>query len=320
MHRHQRPRSVVVARRCQHDPCHSRCVPGFTFALPHISSCNTLIRPRGAGGWVRTFGRGFGNLSASEPSRLPAVSLQLCPSGADGQTAVDCTSGTVVHAINGSSNDGFFMLPEALAPGGYSISLSRCGAQFPVPEDDSRLYVSPAGSPKGSWAAARSQRVLNVNTTEELFAALNTTAAEGGGVILLGHGTYQIPANQSISLPPFTVLRGATNAAGASLATLRFDVRPCGEHASCSNPLPAASVPSYFIGGNATFAVEDMTIYVLGLYNMIIRDSGQSSYVRIARVRIRADYFFRFGERFSFGAILLQKTIIAFAKARSGHT
>jgi hypothetical protein len=270
-------------------------------------------------GWIRIFGRNFGDLSDAEPSRLPPVQLQLCPGAVwpcpyQGEV-------TTLTAANGSSNDAFFLLPGSITIGTFTLGLESGGAVFPL---NHTIHVASTGTPQGAWAAAPAgsqQRIIDVNTTEQLFAALNTTAAEGGGVILLGHGTYQIPANQSISLPPFTVLRGATNAAGASLATLRFDVRPCGEHASCSNPLPAASVPSYFIGGNATFAVEDMTIYVLGLYNMIIRDSEQSSYVRIARVRIRADYFFRFGERRSFGAILLQKTIIAFAKARSaGHT
>ncbi len=244
-----------------------------------------------AGGWVRTFGRGFGNLSASEPSRLPAVSLQLCPSRTDSQGAgverrpLACTDGTVVHAINGSSNDEFFVLPETLAPGWYSISLSRCGAGFPVPDDDSRLYVSPAGTPKGSWAAARSQRVLNVNTTEELFAALNTSEHEGGAIIQLARGEYLF-TNESLVLPPWTVLRGTVGM--RSRVTLRWDTRG----------VEPAAVPACLICGQATFAVEDLTIYTLGLYNNVIRDAPglpRSSHVRVTRIRMRADNFFRWG-------------------------
>ena len=57
---------------------------------------------------------------------------------------------------------------------------------------------------------------------------------------------------------------------------------------SCAVILPLLSRRSVADKGDANCREQ-----VLGLYNMIIRDSEQSSYVRIARVRIRADYFFR---------------------------
>lgn len=262
----------------------------FTFPEPLSSSYIADTSSWRAGGWVRTFGRGFGNLSASEPSRLPGVSLQLCPSRADSLGAVErpplaCADATVVHAINGSSNDGFFVLPKTLAPGWYSISLTRCDAAFPVSEDDSRIYVSPAGTPKGSWAAARSQRILNVNTTEELFAALNTSEHEGGAVIQLARGEYLF-TNESLVLPPWTVLRGTVGV--RSRVTLRWDTRA----------LEPAAIPACLICGQATFAVEDLTIYTLGLYNNVIQDAPglpRSSHVRVTRIRMRADNFFRWG-------------------------
>jgi hypothetical protein len=79
----------------------------------------------------------------------------------------------------------------------------------------------------------------------------------------------------------------------------------------------------YFVGGNGTFAVEDLTISCTGFYNNIIADGTRpvsdpwvrcdksalprckesapawqhSRGVRIRRVRIRADCFFRLTER-----------------------
>ena len=222
-------------------------------------------------GWVRIFGRGFGNLSAAEPSRLPAATLRL-----------SCVGSVVtdLHAVNGSSNDAFFQLPHSIQPGRCTLSIVSCGAVFPVASPDSTLQVLPAGTPKGTWAQARSQEVIEVNTTIQLFAALNTSQNRGGAMILLARGVYLF-TNESVSLPPFTVLRGATNSAGEPLATLRWDVRE----------LAPAAVPKYFVGGNATFAVEDLTIYTLGLYNKVITDSHLSSHVRIARVRRIATVF-----------------------------
>ncbi len=212
-------------------------------------------------GWIRIFGRNFGNLSDAEPSRLPAVQLELCPG-----TVWPCShveESTTITAVNGSSNDAFFLLPRSLTIGTYKLGLKTGDEVVAIKQT---IDIVSTGTPKGDWAAAPSdslQHIINVNTTEQLFAALNSTQKAGGGVIQLGRGPYQIPSNQSISLPPFTVLRGVTNAAGASLATLRFDVRPCGDQASCTDPLPAAEVPPYCIGGSATFAVEDLTIYVI---------------------------------------------------------
>ena len=234
-------------------------------------------------GFVRIFGRNFGNMSPAEPSRLPPVALQLCPgAGPCGQGEI-----TTVNAANGSRNDALFQLPGSLTIGIYHLSLSQCGVVFPLANPDGSpltIHISSSGTPKGTWADARSQRIIHANTTAQLFAALNTSEGEGGGVILLGRGTYTF-TNETVSLPPFTVLRGAVNSAGASLVTLRWDVRQ----------LSAAATPAFFLGGLYTFAIEDVTIYSLGLYNNIIKDSHASSYVRIARVCIRADYFLRWG-------------------------
>ena len=249
------------------DGRYTLCVHGASAACVKLNSPDlwwlrgdvNLTHSTAGTGWVRIFGRNFGDLSNAQPSRLPPVQLQLCPGAVwpcpyQGEV-------TTLNAANGSSNDAFYLIPGSVTIGTFTLALASGGEVFPL---NRKIHVASTETPKGAWATAPAgsqQRIIGVNTTDQLFAALATTAA-GGGVIQLGRGTYHIPANQSISLPPFTVLRGATNTAGASLATLRFDVRPCGEHTSCSTPLPAAAVPSYFIGGNHTFAVEDITIYV----------------------------------------------------------
>lgn len=69
---------------------------------------------------------------------------------------------------------------------------------------------------------------------------------------------------------------------------------------------PHANRLRYLIGGNASFVVEDLSIYVTSKYNDIIRDGTalypgvgwvKSRGVRIRRVRIRADCFYRLQER-----------------------
>jgi hypothetical protein len=229
-------------------------------------------------GYVRIFGRNFGDLSPAEPSQLPPVQLQLCPGVGVCQYQGEITS---IDAVNGSDNHATFLLPGSVTIGTYTLSLESGGSVFPMNET---IYVSATGAPKGPWPAASSLRVIGVNTTGQLWSALSATEAEGGGVIQLARGTYLF-TNESISLPPFTVLRGAVNAAGASLATLRWDVRQ----------LSAAATPAFFVGGDSTFAVEDLTIYTLGLYQNVIKDTHASSYCRVARVTIRADYFLRWG-------------------------
>jgi hypothetical protein len=191
-----------------------------------------------------------------------------------------------LFAVNGSTNHLFFQLPPTLTPGICKLSLFSCGKEFPLADNDGTITIVPTGTARGVWAAARSQATITVNTTTQLFAALNISAEQGGAVILLSRGTYEF-TNESIDLPHYTTLRGVTTAAGSSLVTLRWDVRA----------LAAADVPAFFVGGQSTFAVEDVTIYTLGLYNRVIADNAnhQSSYVRIARVCIRADYFFRWG-------------------------
>jgi hypothetical protein len=249
-----------------------------TAAAAATSTCVTLNAPdvwwlRGdvnlshatPGGWVRVFGR-----LGDEGQRLASLVLVL---GA--------------HELmrhNGSANDALFMLPTTLQPRAYPIKLRVAGVTIPV-VDPAALIVAP----KSMWPG--SGNVIPVNTTHQLWAALNQTRLRGGGTILMQRGTYAF-TTESIDLPDHTTLRGVSTAAVHLVW-----------HTAKVNQ---SAVPKYFVGGNATFAVEDLTISCDRFYHDIIADGfhplpnsearGFSRGVRIRRVRIRADSFTRLME------------------------
>ena len=215
------------------------------------------------GGWVRLFGR-----LGDEGQRLVSPVLTL---GA--------------HELmrhNGSANDALFMLPTTLQPGEYPVKLRVAGLTIPVA--DAALVVAP----KSRWPG--SDNVISVNTTYQLWAALNETR-RGGGTILMQRGTYAF-TTESIDLPDHTTLRGVSTAA-VHLVWHTAEVN-------------RSQVPKYFVGGNATFAIEDLTISCDRFYNNIITDGSNyladpvrrehSRGVRIRRIRIRADCYTRLTE------------------------
>ena len=247
-------------------------------------------------GWVRVFGR-----LSDEAGRLPAPSLALSPdpSGA----AVP----TLLPPTNATANSVLYRLPIGLAPGRFALSLMHGTARVGLA---GLLTVAPPPAWPGPTIKVTvcAPHVKSPGCgNDALFAALNATRLAGGGTIILQQGVWQF-TTETIDLPPFTALRGV----GTSRVTLVWN----------TEDLNLTDVPKYFVGGNATFIVEDLSISCTRFYNNIITDGsrrlsdpwvpcqqgalpcddasatwGHSRGVRIRRVRIRADCFFRLTER-----------------------
>lgn len=230
------------------------------------------------GGWVRVFGR-----LADDAGRLAVPELLLTPLMESDGTPIS------VVATNHTANDAFYRLPPKKTPGTYRLALGAAGIVFSV--------EGPGGGEANLTLAAPvawpgSDRVFKVNSTTALFQALAASRTAGGGVVVLQRGTYQF-TTESLDLPPFTVLRGVRTDL-VSMVWRTEGIRNL------------TTVPRYLVGGNATFAVEDLTISATGFYHNVIMDgqaqdsSGvyqRSEYVRVVRVRIRTDCFFRLQER-----------------------
>lgn len=272
-----------------------------------------LTHATAGAGWVRIFGRNFGDQS-DPSSRLAPVKLQLCPGVGECPYQGEVTT---INAVNGTANEALFLLPGFMTIGEYTLSVDSGGVVFALNET---IYISAAGTPPGAWPLPGPQtRVIEVSMCAPhavsstcgngaLFAALNATRAASGGVILLQQGVWQF-TTETIDLPPFTTLRGVS----AGRVSLVWNTQNVNR----------TDVPKYFVGGNGTFAIEDLTISCTSFYNNLIADGNRrvsdpwvpckqdavadcgdetpawshSRWVRIRRVRIRADCFFRLVER-----------------------
>jgi len=241
------------------------------------------------GGWIRVFGR-----LGDEGGRLPVPTLLV--------------GNLELQRHNGSGNDALYFVPSSAPSGKHMLQLRFGGVARAVASPYDTITVAA----KPRWPGARS--VVHVNTTDQLLSALIATRLAGGGTILIARGTY-VFTTETVDLPPFTTLRGA------STAHTHLFWR--------TSSVNISAVPKYFIGGNATFAVEDLTISCDRFYHNIIADGNRrvtdpwvnctkrkedlpncgespassppvyehSRGVRIRRVRIRADCFTRLVER-----------------------
>jgi hypothetical protein len=265
------------------DPWWWRANTNLTFATP--------------GGWVRVFGR-----LRDEASQLPSPSLELNSSG--GLPAI------VLRPANCSANAAWYKLPVGIAVGRYSLRLTAPGVAVPL---EGMLSVESADkSARGPTIEVQMcpPHAINANCGKTaLFDALNATRAAGGGTILLKQGVWHF-TTETIDLPPFTTLRGVDTAR----VLLVWN----------TEGVALTAVPKYFVGGNATFAIEDLSISCTRFYRNVITDGNRrvsdpwvpcqgdavpncdddspvawshSRGVRIRRVRIRADCFYRLTER-----------------------
>lgn len=241
------------------------------------------------GGWVRTFGR-FGDVRKIGATQL-VLSLQEASGGTDAK-ALAPASAVVLSPNNASNNDGWFEVPATLPLGTYDLSLRASGSDrsdFALEGDSDRtLTIVSADTDWQQLPQARKVYPVgpcNTGPCPALWEALNATRAAGGGTILLARGTYRFQG-ESIDLPPFVTLRGVSQ----GHVSLLWDT-------GAFVDVHDRRMPQFFVGGNHTFAVEDLTINSERFYNAIVKDaSGGSCNHRVRRVRIRADCFYRLVE------------------------
>ena len=118
-----------------------------------------------------------------------------------------------------------------------------------------------------------------INSTPAVLAALSRAASLGTAVVKLRAGYYHVDG-------PIVVPHGVTIAgSGAGLTALYFsyDNVSTAPHALLS---PAAA--------NASWALEDLTIYVLGFHKSVVQapaDASRRGRFRMSRVTVRADAF-----------------------------
>ena len=270
-----------------HDVCvHGSCI---------VANAPDLFWKRGdvnlthasRGGWIRTFGR-FGDVRKIGATQL-VLKLRAASLGAEAAAAAPA-SAVVLSPLNATNNDGWFELPATLPLGSYDLSLraSHGNRDIAVGDSDQTIVIVSADTDWQRHPQARKVYPVgpcNSGPCPALWEALNATRAAGGGTILLARGTYRFQG-ESIDLPPFVTLKGVSQ----GHVSLLWDT-------GAFVDIHDKRMPQFFVGGNHTFAVEDLTINSERFYNAILKDaSGGSRNHRVRRVRIRADCFYRLVE------------------------
>lgn len=212
------------------------------------------------GGWVRVFGRCVGADDAEA-----TVALRPTAGGRDVWLKVSAADTWSVMAT----------VPEGLAEGEY------------------RVFVQNGHGGPGGWSEARSitvatseqwpQTVYDVTDFgasregkvidgEAIRAALTAAEENGGGIVYLPRGRYQITG--TLHIPQRTVLRGE----GTALVALLW---------------PDTEDPCTLIEGTNRFGIEDLTIYASNYAHGIAAEVGQpeSGDTFLRRVRVRADLY-----------------------------
>ena len=195
-------------------------------------------------GWLRVFGRGLSGAVAVLSPKSNNNNKRHSVGSGTAVVGVGAGASTVLHSVRSSSdvvvqplanstaNAATYLFDSAVPPGVYTVTLQVDGQIF-----DSGVEITVVTPQSIQWPSD----VYHVNATAwaaGLAIALNATRANGGGIILLSRGVYDMTG--SIDLPPFTTLRGDS----AAHVSLRWDTE--------GNPNP----PQYLVGGNASFAVR----------------------------------------------------------------
>ena len=181
---------------------------------------------------------------------------------------------TLVRSLS-SENTATFQLPPSVRPEsatvwGVAVRNSFPGSPFVLAPDTIVVSADPFNY----------SRVFEVKQ-HGLHGALRAAAEAGGGVVLFGSGRFQMTG--PINLPHMTILKGA----GIDRTSLWWDDR-------------IDTSADHLIGTNltypeGTFAVEDLSISSKAVIASVIVNARYMD-VRVRRVRIRQDAFYRVGE------------------------
>ncbi|MHB8997408.1 MAG: hypothetical protein ACYC63_19355 [Armatimonadota bacterium] len=200
------------------------------------------------GGWLRAFGRclGFGG-------KVQAVLRDA--KGADVALSVRQADLWSVSAA----------VPTTMAPGAYELWVHNGFGGASLWREAGKVdVIAPV-----AWKTDVFE-VKDVGEGAEGDEAIRKVLAvakeNGGGVVLLGRGTYDILG--PLEVPPGTTLRGE----GPGLVSLYFK--------------NSAEPPDAFISGS-NYALEDLSLYCYN-YIKVVRDSSDSERFRMKNVIIRA--------------------------------
>lgn len=197
-------------------------------------------------GWLRVFGRcldsdGRGQVVLSDPA-----------GGAHPTTTV--AAGTWALTVT---------LPADLAPSDYAVWVHN-GAGGPATwRRGGTVTVIPAVGVKPDVFSVAD---FPGDAEAAIRAALARAAENGGGIVYLPHGAYDL--TEPLVIPPDTILRGE----GADCVSLHW---------------PNTATPPDALITGARFGLEDLSIYCFN-YLKVIADTMDSDRLRLTRVRVRA--------------------------------
>jgi hypothetical protein len=198
------------------------------------------------GGWLRVFGKCLG--------MAPGAQVVLCSPDGMSSWSVKVTEATC-WAVGGA-------VPADIKPGDYEVSVHNgwggetawgSAGTFtvipPVAWKD-KVFIVPSGG----------------DTDKAIHEALGQAQENGGGIVHLTRGTYDV--KDVLVIPPGTILRGE----GMGLTSLYIK--------NTETP------PEAWISGS-DFGVESLTVYCFN-YRRVISDTPDSERLRLHHVRIRA--------------------------------
>lgn len=201
------------------------------------------------GGWVRVFGKCLS---------LDAKSTQLVLRDDRGKdTALKLTQATT-WAVGGA-------LPASLRPGSYEVFVHNGQGGDSAWKAVGKLRVTPPVAWKTDVFTVGGEGEKN-DTDKLIRDALQQAADNGGGVVLLPRGTYDIKGE--LPIPPGTVLKGE----GPGLVTLYWQ--------------QSADPPESLISGR-DYGLQNLTIFCFN-YRRVISDSPDSERLRLDHVVVRA--------------------------------
>ncbi|MEN6642145.1 MAG: glycosyl hydrolase family 28-related protein [Armatimonadia bacterium] len=201
-------------------------------------------------GWVRVFGRCV-SMSAKAVLALRDAAGKLTP----------------LADLKGDQWNLRARLPASLPAGEYEVLLSSGWGTATA----GKLTVIP---PVKWKTDVFNLADFGTDPTTAMQAALAKAAEDGGGVVYIPRGRYQI--KESLTIPPGTTLRGE----GMALVSLYWP--------------DFETPPDALIVANDC-AIENLTLYCQN-HRVVIRNDPESERLRVNKVRIRANAFFMFGE------------------------
>lgn len=205
------------------------------------------------GGWVRVFGKCL---------RLDAQPAQLVLRDSRGTDATLKLTQVTTWALGGN-------LPATLQPGEYEVFVHNgCGGDLTW-KSAGKLNVIPPVAWKTDIFTVAGEGEQN-DTDKTLRAALKQAEDNGGGVVYLPRGTYDVKGQ--LVIPSHTVLRGE----GMGLVSLHW-------------PDYEAPPDSLVVANDC--AIEDLSLYCRN-HLRVITNEPVSERLRLKRVRIRANAFF----------------------------